>query len=39
MKLTLDDKVLAEFPVVAIENVALAGIFGRGWDAIRLFFK
>ena len=39
MKLTLDGKPYAELPVVALEDVALAGIFGRGWDSIRLLFK
>ena len=39
MKLTLDNQPYAEIPVVAIENVALAGILGRGWDSIRLLFK
>jgi D-alanyl-D-alanine carboxypeptidase (penicillin-binding protein 5/6) len=39
MKLTLDGKPYAELPVVALEDVALAGILGRGWDSIRLLFK
>jgi D-alanyl-D-alanine carboxypeptidase (penicillin-binding protein 5/6) len=39
MKLMLDGKPYAELPVVALEDVALAGIFGRGWDSIRLLFK
>lgn len=39
MKLTQNDKVVAELPVVALEDVAVAGIFGRGWDALRLMFK
>lgn len=39
MKLTLDGKPLREMPVVALESVPLAGIFGRGWDALRLMFK
>ena len=39
MKFTLDGKPYTEIPVVAIENVALAGILGRGWDTIRLLFK
>jgi D-alanyl-D-alanine carboxypeptidase (penicillin-binding protein 5/6) len=39
MKLTLDGKPLRELPVVALESVPLAGIFGRGWDALRLLFK
>jgi D-alanyl-D-alanine carboxypeptidase (penicillin-binding protein 5/6) len=39
LKLTLDGKPYGEFPVVALEDVPLAGILGRGWDAIRLFFQ
>ena len=39
IKLTLDGKPYAELPVVALEDVALAGILGRGWDSIRLLFK
>ncbi len=39
MKLTLDGKPYAELPVVALEDIALAGVFGRGWDSLRLLFK
>ncbi len=39
MKLTKDDKPIAEIPVVALENVPVAGFLGRGWDTIRLLFK
>jgi len=39
LKLTLDGQPYAEFPVVALEEVPLAGILGRGWDAIRLLFQ
>ncbi len=39
MKLLLDGKPYAEIPMVALESVPLAGIFGRGWDTIRLLFK
>ncbi len=39
MKLMLDGKPFREFPVVALEDVPLAGIFGRGWDSIQLLFK
>jgi D-alanyl-D-alanine carboxypeptidase (penicillin-binding protein 5/6) len=39
MKLTLDGKPYAEIPLVALDSVALAGIFGRGWDSLRLLFK
>ena len=39
MKLVIDGKPLRELPVVALESVPLAGIFGRGWDALRLMFR
>ena len=39
MKLTLDGKPYAEIPVLALDAVPLAGVFGRGWDALRLLFK
>ena len=39
MKLLKDDKLVAEIPVVSLEEVATAGFLGRGWDAIRLLFK
>ena len=39
MKLTQNDKLIAEIPVVALENVPVAGFLGRGWDVIRLLFK
>jgi serine-type D-Ala-D-Ala carboxypeptidase (penicillin-binding protein 5/6) len=39
IKVTLDAKLLGEYPVVALENVAIAGFFGRMWDSMRLWFK
>ena len=39
MKLTQNGKSIAEIPVVALENVPVAGFLGRGWDAIRLLLK
>ncbi|MBC7625066.1 MAG: D-alanyl-D-alanine carboxypeptidase [Aeromicrobium sp.] len=39
MKLVRDGKTIAEIPVVALEDVKVAGFLGRGWDAIRLMFK
>ena len=39
MKLMQHDKLIVEIPVVALEDVQVAGILGRGWDAIRLLFK
>lgn len=39
MKIMIDGKPLAEFPVVALETVSQASIFGRAWDSIRLWLK
>lgn len=39
MKMMLDGKVVAEYPVLALEQVNQASIFGRAWDSIRLLFK
>ena len=39
MKLTLDGTPFREVPVVALENVPVAGIMGRGWDTLRLLFR
>jgi D-alanyl-D-alanine carboxypeptidase (penicillin-binding protein 5/6) len=39
IRVTLDDKPLAEFPAIAMESVAAAGMFGRAWDSMRLWFK
>ena len=39
MKLTLDGKPHLDLPVVALEGVPIAGIFGRGWDTLRLLFR
>lgn len=39
VKMMLDGKAIAEFPVVALETVEQASIFGRAWDSLRLLFK
>ena len=39
VKVTLRNKLLGEYPVVALQSVALAGFFGRTWDGMRLWFK
>jgi len=39
MKLTLDGRLFREIPVVALDNVPVAGILGRGWDTLRLLFR
>jgi D-alanyl-D-alanine carboxypeptidase/D-alanyl-D-alanine carboxypeptidase (penicillin-binding protein 5/6) len=38
LRLMLDGKPIGDYPLVALHDVAVAGIFGRGWDSIRLFF-
>ena len=39
MKLTRDNAPVAEFPVVALEEVPVAGFLSRGWDTLRLLFR
>ena len=39
LKLTLDGKPYAQFPLVALDSVPLANVFSRGWDNIRLTFE
>ena len=39
LKVSHGDKLLAEFPLVALEAVPQAGVLGRAWDAIRLWIK
>jgi D-alanyl-D-alanine carboxypeptidase (penicillin-binding protein 5/6) len=39
MKVTRDRAPVAEFPVVALEEVPVAGFLSRGWDTLRLLFK
>ena len=39
MKLTRDNAPLAEYPVVALEEVPVAGFLSRGWDTLRLMFR
>lgn len=39
IRLTLDDKPYAEYPLVALEGVARANFFKRGWDGVKLWFK
>ncbi|MBS1220140.1 MAG: serine-type D-ala-D-ala carboxypeptidase, partial [Proteobacteria bacterium] len=38
LRLTLDGQLLGDYPLVALHDVAVAGIMGRGWDSLRLFF-
>lgn len=39
MQLALDGRVLGEYPVVALQDVPLAGFFGRLWDALLMWIK
>ena len=39
VKVTLDGKALAEYPVIALETVPIAGLVGRAWDSMRLWWK
>jgi len=38
LRLTLDGQPLGDYPLVALHDVGVAGIFGRGWDSLRLLF-
>jgi D-alanyl-D-alanine carboxypeptidase (penicillin-binding protein 5/6) len=39
LRVSYDGKPLGEYPLVAIEGVGTAGIFGRAWDTLRLWLK
>lgn len=39
MKLMRDATTVAEYPVVALEDVPAAGFLSRGWDSLRLLFQ
>lgn len=39
LQLSLGDKPIGEYPLVAIDEVPQAGWFGRLWDALRLWIK
>lgn len=39
LRILVDEKLAAELPVVALEQVNLASWLGRLWDAIRLWFR
>ena len=39
MRLMVDGKVVSELPVLALEQIPQASIFGRAWDSVRLLFK
>jgi len=39
VKVALEGRQVAEFPLIALEEVPAAGFFGRAWDTIRLWIK
>jgi D-alanyl-D-alanine carboxypeptidase (penicillin-binding protein 5/6) len=39
LKVSLDNKEIAQFPIVALENVGVASFIGRAWDSMMLKFK
>ncbi|HYF60715.1 MAG TPA: D-alanyl-D-alanine carboxypeptidase family protein [Burkholderiaceae bacterium] len=39
LRVRLEDKVIAEQPLIALEPVAQGGWLSRGWDTMRLWFK
>jgi serine-type D-Ala-D-Ala carboxypeptidase (penicillin-binding protein 5/6) len=39
VKVALEGKPMAEFPLIALEDVGPASFFGRLWDTIRLWFR
>ena len=39
LRVSYDGKPVGEYPLVALEGVGAAGIFGRAWDTLRLWLK
>jgi len=39
LRVALEGKPVGEYPLIALEPVAAAGIFGRAWDTLRLWIK
>jgi D-alanyl-D-alanine carboxypeptidase (penicillin-binding protein 5/6) len=39
LKMVADGKTVTELPVLALEQINQASIFGRAWDSVRLMFK
>lgn len=39
VKFTLDGKPVAQHPLVALETVGVANVFGRAWDSMQLLFN
>ena len=38
LRLSLDGAILGDYPLLAMHDVEVAGIFGRGWDSIKMLF-
>lgn len=39
LRVSLDNKIIAQYPIVALENISVASFIGRAWDSIMLKFK
>jgi D-alanyl-D-alanine carboxypeptidase (penicillin-binding protein 5/6) len=39
LRLTVDGQPLGEYPVVALQSVPVANVFGRAWDSLKLLFN
>lgn len=39
LRLTLDGQLLGDFPLLALQDVSVSGIFGRAWDSLRLMVE
>jgi D-alanyl-D-alanine carboxypeptidase (penicillin-binding protein 5/6) len=39
LHVSLEGKPFGEYPVVALENIAMAGFFVRAWDSVRLWLR
>jgi D-alanyl-D-alanine carboxypeptidase (penicillin-binding protein 5/6) len=39
LRMMLDGKAVGDYPLVALEDVSVAGWFGRFWDSLRLLWK
>ena len=39
VKVALDGKPIAEFPLIALEEVPQGNLFARAWDSVRLWFR
>jgi D-alanyl-D-alanine carboxypeptidase (penicillin-binding protein 5/6) len=39
VKVALEGKTIAEFPLIALEDVPQGNIFARAWDSMRLWFR